>query len=151
MDPNRISAGARAARPRAINNGSEHDETGGEGWVIFAGIVIMIAGTLNFIYGLAATSNSPFYATGAHLLVGDLDTWGWFIMGVGILQLCASLGIWARAAWARWACVILAFLSAVGQLVVIAAEPLLALSIFTLDVLVIYGLVAHGGRQSEVA
>jgi hypothetical protein len=123
----------------------------GYGWVLFAGILIMIAGTLNFIYGLAAVSNSHFYVANTHFIISDLNTWGWVVLVLGIFQFCVALGIWATAGWARWAGVLMAGINAIIQLVFLPAYPLLSLSIFALDILVIYGLVAYGGRRYDGA
>jgi hypothetical protein len=131
--------------------GSGYEESHGEGWVMFAGIMIMIAGTLNFIYGIAAISNSHFYVANTHYVISDLKTWGWVVMLLGVLQFCVALGIWARAAWARWTGIVIAGLNAIAQLIFLPSYPLLSLAIFTLDVLVIYGLAAYGGRQGEAA
>ena len=46
---------------RSVSSSSGGDWYEGEGWVAFAGIMIAIVGILNFIYGIAAISNSHFY------------------------------------------------------------------------------------------
>jgi len=115
--------------------------------LMFAGIVMMIAGTLNFIYGIAAISNSHVYTENAHYVISELNTWGWVIMLIGVLQLIVALGIWARSQWARWTGVFVAAVNAIAQLIFLPAYPLLALAIFALDILVIYGLVTYGGRE----
>jgi hypothetical protein len=126
------------------------DEPRGYSWVVFAGIMIMIAGTLNLIYGIAAISNSHFYISEAHYVISELNTWGWVLTVIGVIQFCVALGIWMQAAWARWTGVAIASLNAIVQLIFIAGYPFLSLSIFALDLLVIYGLVTYGGR-SETA
>jgi hypothetical protein len=131
----------------AASTSYDYDEDHGYGWVMFAGIMIMIAGTLNIIYGIAAISNSHFYVANTHYVISDLNTWGWVIMLIGVLQFCAAVGIWGRAQWARWVGVLVASVNAIIQLIFIPAYPFLALAIFTLDLLVVYGLVAYGGRQ----
>jgi len=40
-------------------------------------------------------------------------------------------------------------INSIIQLIFLPAYPFLALSIFTLDILVIYGLVAYGGRPQR--
>jgi hypothetical protein len=123
----------------------------GYGWVLFAGILIMIAGTLNFIYGIAAISNSHFYISNTHFVISDLNTWGWILLVLGVLQFCVALAIWATQGWARWTGVLMAGINAIIQLIFLPAYPLLSLSISTLDILVVYGLVAYGGRSYEGA
>lgn len=139
-----MSSGYPGGPTRAPDYDYEYER--GYGWVIFAGIMIMIAGTLNFIYGIAAISESSFYVANTHFVVSNLNTWGWVVMLFGILQFCAAMGIWAQQNWARWVGVVVAAGNSIIQLIFIPAYPLLALSIFTLDILVVYGLVAYGGR-----
>ena len=47
---------------------------------------------------------------------------------------------------ARWTGIAVVSLNAIAQLLFIPAYPFWSLAIFTLDVLVIYGLAAYGGR-----
>jgi hypothetical protein len=131
---------------RAEPQYSEYDEPKGYGWVIFAGVLIMIAGTMNIIYGIAAIAESHFYVGNTHFIISELKTWGWIVMLIGVLEVCVAVGIWAQSAWARWTGVAIAGLNAIAQLIFIPAYPWLSLAIFTLDILVIYGLVAYGGR-----
>ncbi len=132
----------------ARSDGAYVEEDRGYGWVMFAGIMIMVAGTINFIYGIAAISNAHFYVANANYVFGDLNTWGWVVMLLGVVQFCAALGIWARAGWARWLGVAVASLNAVAQLIFLPSYPFLSLAVFTMDLLIIYGLVAYGGRPA---
>lgn len=70
-------------------------------------------------------------------------------MLIGAVQVCAGLGVWTKAQWARWTGVAFASLNAIAQLVFLPSYPWLSLAIFALDLLVIYGLVAYGGRLEE--
>jgi hypothetical protein len=114
--------------------------------VVFAGVMIAIAGVLNFIYGIAAIAESKFYVGNTHFIVSSLKTWGWVTMLIGVFEVCVAAGIWAQQSWARWTGVFIAGLSAIANLIYLPAYPWLGLALFTLDVLVIYGLVAYGGR-----
>jgi len=136
---------------RAEPRYSEYEETKGYGWVIFAGVLIMIAGTMNIIYGIAAIAESHFYIGNTHFIISELKTWGWVVMLIGVFEVCVAVGIWAQSAWARWTGVAIAGLNAIAQLIFIPAYPWLSLAIFTLDILVIYGLVAYGGRLETAA
>jgi hypothetical protein len=125
----------------------EYGEPRGYGWVVFAGVMIMIAATLNFIYGIAAIANSHFYVANTHFVISNLDTWGWVVMLIGVVQYCVALGILVQASWARWTGVIITGINAIIQLVFLPAAPFLSLSVFALDLLIIYGLLAYGGRE----
>lgn len=146
-----MSAGTDISAGASGGAGYDYEQGHGEGWVIFAGIMIAIAGVMNFIYGIAAVGNSRFFAAEQHFVISSLSTWGWVVLVLGVFELCVALGIWVRAAWARWTGVVLASLNAVAQLVFLPSYPLLAVTIFALDILVIYGLVTYGGRQPEEA
>ncbi len=131
----------------AARSGVEYvGEDRGYGWVMFAGIMIMIAGTLNVIYGIAAIGNAHFYVANARYVFGDLNTWGWVVVIIGAVQCCAALGIWAKAGWARWLGVVVASLNALVQLMFLPSYPLLSLALFAMDLLIVFGLVAYGGR-----
>jgi hypothetical protein len=141
-----------AEEPKRWSRAASTGESGsprGEGWILFAGIMLMIAGTLNFIYGIAAIGNSHFYVGNAHYVISELNTWGWVLTVTGALQFCVALGIWVRSQWARWAGVFFAGVNAIIQLIFIPAYPLLSLAIFAMDLLIIYGLVSYGGALQE--
>ena len=119
----------------------------GYGWLTFAGTMLLLLGTLNFIEGIAAISKSHFFIGNAHYVFGDLKTWGWVVLFVGAAQLLIGLGIFVRNQYARWAGVAVAGLNAIAQLLFIPAYPFWSLALFAIDVLVIYGLVAYGVRS----
>jgi hypothetical protein len=127
------------------------DDDHGYGWLMFAGTMLMLLGTLNFIEGIAAVSKSHFFVGNAHYIFGDLKTWGWVVLLIGIAQGLIGVGIFFRNQFARWAGVAIAGLNAVAQLLFIPAYPFWALSLFAVDVLVIYGLVAYGARRASTA
>jgi hypothetical protein len=64
-----------------------------------------------------------------------------------VVQALAGIGIWVRNQLARWVGILGAAVSAVAQLLWLPSYPLAALAILALDVVVLYGLLAHGGRR----
>lgn len=122
----------------------------GEGWVAFAGIMIAVVGVLNFIYGIAAVDKSKFYVRGAEYILSDLNTWGWVLLITGVIQFCAAIAIFGRVEWGRWVGIATAAVNSIIQLIFIPSYPFSSLAIFAIDILVIYGLVAYGGRQGRV-
>lgn len=123
----------------------------GYGWVLFAGVMLGMAGTVNFIEGIAAISNSHFFVGNAHYVFGDLKAWGWTVLILGVMQGLAALGIFVKNQLARWVGVMFAALNALAQLLSMPAYPFWALALFAVDILIIYGLVAHGGRSFRTA
>jgi hypothetical protein len=130
-----------------MSNG--YDDERGAGWVLFAGVMIAIAGVMNTIGGIAAIDSANFYTQDAHFMFSDLNTWGWVILVIGILQLFAAFSIWSGGAYGRWVGVGSASLNALAQLFFISAYPLWSLAIFSLDILIIYGLVVYGGHAGR--
>jgi hypothetical protein len=122
-------------------------EDRGAGWVTFAGIMISIVGILNCIYGIAAIDSANFYVNDAKFILSDLNTWGWVVLLIGVVQLLAAFLIFSRNAFGRWVGVLTAAANAVVQLMFLPSYPLAALAIFSIDILVIYGLVAYGGHR----
>jgi hypothetical protein len=120
----------------------------GEGWVTFAGVMLMIVGVMNFIQGIAAIDDANVYVNNAHDTFGNLNTWGWIILLTGAVQVLAAFGIWAKNQFARWLGVGFASLNAIAQLLFLPAFPLLSLALFAIDIMIIYGLIAYGGRET---
>lgn len=131
-----------------MSNGSEGHAVKGAGWILFAGVMIAIVGVMNTVGGLAAIDSANFFTQDARYIFSDLNTWGWVLLILGILQLVAAFSIWSGGEFGRWIGVGSASLNMIAQLFFIPAYPLWSLAIFAIDVLVIYGLVVYGGRQS---
>ena len=129
------------------SRGDYAEETPGYGWVAFAGTMLAMLGTLNVIDGIAAISNSSFYTENARFVFSDLNTFGWIVLVLGSVQVLAAFGIWAKTPGVRWFGVIVASLNAIAQMLWMPAYPFWSLTLFTLDILVIYGLVAYGKRS----
>lgn len=121
------------------------------GWVMFAGTMLLIVATLNIVYGIAAIDRSSFFVNDARYVFSDLHTWGWFALVIGCLQMLTAFGVWARNAFATYAGILFAGLNALLQLLMLPAYPLLSLALFAVNLMVIYGLAVHGGHADEIA
>ncbi|HEY7075211.1 MAG TPA: hypothetical protein VH418_07570 [Solirubrobacteraceae bacterium] len=124
-----------------------HDPSAGYGWVLFAGSMLLMLATLNAIDGIAAVSNSKFFTQNATYVISDLNTYGWVLIVTALIQAATGIAIMARVKGVRWVGVAIAGFNGVVQLMFIPAYPFWSLALFALDVLVIYGLVAHGHRS----
>jgi hypothetical protein len=137
--------GSREANARATDDYAAE----GSGWVTYAGVMLSILGVVNIIYGIAAIDSANFYVNNARYVFSDLNTWGWVIGIIGAIQFCAAFSIFGGTSWGRWVGVGSAGLNAIAQLLFLPAYPFLALALFSMDILVVYGLVAHGGRRER--
>jgi hypothetical protein len=118
------------------------------GWLLFAGAMVMIAGFLNVIYGIAGIGNANWLEANSDYVFSNLKTWGWIVLIVGAAQLVAAFSIWAGNEYGRWVGIVSAGFNSIVMLMFIPAYPFGALAVFAIDVLVIYGLAAYGGRAS---
>lgn len=120
----------------------------GDGWVLFAGIMIMVVGFLNLVYGIAAIDDSAFFVGDQRFVIfDDLNTWGWFYLIVGVLQLIAAFSIWNRNPFGRVIGIATAAGNAMIVLFTVNAYPFAAFMIFLMDLAIIYGLAVYGGRD----
>jgi hypothetical protein len=127
------------------------DDDRGYGWVMFAGTVLALVGTLNIIEGIAAISRSHFFVGNAHYVFGDLKSWGWTVLIIGAIQLLTGFGVLMKNQLARWVGVGFAALNAIAQLLMIPSYPFWSLTLFAMDILIMYGLIAYGGRSYRTA
>ena len=125
---------------------ASYDEERGQGWVMFAGVLLLTLGILNVIDGIAAIGKAHFYVANAHYVFGDLKAWGWVALILGAAQILIGLGVFAKNQFARWAGVVVISLNAIAQLLMMPAYPFWSLAIFAIDIVALYGLVAYGNR-----
>ena len=125
--------------------------TGWVGWGIFAAVILLVSGLFTGIQGIAALigPNTYFVLNDGQLLLFDVNGWGWWNLIVAILLLLTSFALFAGQTWARVVAIILAIISAVGQLFLLPVQPWWATIVIAVDILVIYALTAHGRELKE--
>jgi uncharacterized membrane protein (DUF2068 family) len=99
------------------------------------------------IWGSGAIDDAKVFDHNARYVFGDLGTFGWFVLALGVLQFFAAIAIWRGVTWGRWFGVACASANAILQVMWLPAYPILALTILPLDIVAIYGLLAYGGRR----
>jgi hypothetical protein len=121
-------------------------EVRGVGRAMFAAILLMIAGTLNIIYGIAAVSDAHFYTSaGTHYVFSSLHTWGWITVILGVIQLTAGFSLVAGGAYGRVIGITAASIGAIGALLSVGgAYPFWSLGVFAICLWVLHGLVVYG-------
>ncbi len=119
----------------------------GEGWIVYAWIMLIVAGSFAIIDGIVAIANSSFFTRyGAHYVYTNLSAWGWFELIMGIIAVAAAFSVMRGGEWGRWFGIIVASIQLLVQIFWIPIVPFWALTIIVLDMLVIYGLAVYGGR-----
>ena len=133
---------------RTATAGPYPPRTGWVGWIYFASVMMIIAGTLNILHGLVAIVNDEWVVfTNRGDLYLDLTTWGWVHLGVGAAVLLAGIGVLSGNVLARAVAVFLAGVSLVANFLYIPAYPVWALTIIAIDGFVIWALTAHGAEM----
>jgi hypothetical protein len=127
------------------------DRPEGSGWVLFAALLLGLAGLWNFLAGIAAIADAHVYLADANYVFSDLMTWGWIIMILGILQGVAALALSTGSELARWFGIACAAINSIGQLMFIPAFPFWGIAMFAVDLLIIYGLAVYGGKRLRPA
>jgi hypothetical protein len=120
----------------------------GAGRVVFAAFLLLIAGTLNIIYGIGAIADANFYtSSGTHYVFGTLHTWGWITLILGIIQITAGFSLFGGSAYGRVIGIAGATLGAIGALLAIGTVPFWSLGVFAICLWVIHGLVIYGEEE----
>src|SRR3954470_13343638 len=107
------------------DGGAYADTEKGTGWLLFAGIMIVMVGALNVIYGIAAMDNGTFFVANQKYILSDLNTWGWVMLILGALQILAAFSIWSGGGYGRWFGIGVSSLNAIAALMSIPALPVL--------------------------
>ena len=115
------------------------------GWITFAGVAALLAGSYNALSGIAALSDDDTLTAQANeVLYGiDLTAWGWFWLIVGLVQLLTGVLILQRNAWGLWLGIGVACTSALMTVLVMFIFPLWAIAVLTIDFLVLFALLTQ--------
>ena len=115
------------------------------GWVVFAGVLLVVIGSLNAIQGLVALFKDDVYAvTGTGLVVTtNFTAWGIALIIWGAVMIMAGLGLFSGKEWARWFGIIVVVINLIGQFAYFSAFPLWSLIVIGLDAAILFGLTAR--------
>ena len=124
------------------------------GWIVFAGVVLLMVGAMDVLQGLVAITEDEFVVeTRRGLAIVDVTTWGWITLLWGVVIGLAGLGLLGGAGWARWLAIIGVGINAVQQVAFMAnfpqAYPLWNILIIALNVLVLFALTARWQGYKE--
>jgi hypothetical protein len=116
------------------------------GFILFAGIMLVLSGFFQAFSGLVALFQNEFYvATRNYLFQFDATSWGWIHLVGGLVVAAAGFAVMAGRTWGRVVGITLAVLSALANFAFIPYYPFWAITIIALDIFVIWALAAHGG------
>ena len=138
-----------ASRPTSRSSRADSGSRATSGWavglIVFAAIMLMMAGTFQFLAGLVALFENEFYvATRNYVFQLDATTWGWIHLLLGIVVAVAGWGLLSGRTWGRVVAITVAAISALANFLFLPYYPFWALTIIALDVLVIWAVAARG-------
>jgi hypothetical protein len=138
-------------RPEAAGRTGDTEVTGWVGWLAFAGVMALMVGSFQVIQGLVALFDDGFYAVTPDGLIVNVNynAWGWAHLIIGALLILTGIGLMTGNMAARILGVTLAGLSALVNVAFLAAYPVWSVIIVTLDVIVIYAIIVHGGETKR--
>jgi hypothetical protein len=114
------------------------------GWIWFAGLLLMIVGTLDFFQGLIAVIRGNYYAVSPNqIVVFNLTGWGWITLIWGIIIGLVGIGLLSGQGWARWTAIVVGSLNFLIQLGFVGSSqyPLWALTALALNIVILYALI----------
>jgi hypothetical protein len=128
------SGGGVAARVRWI------------GWVLFAGLMAIMAGAIQALVGFGALFADDVFLVASDKLVVPVNytAWGVAHVVIGLVFVVVGYGIITGRAWSRGAGIVLGLTSAVLNLLFITAYPAWSLLVIAFDVVTLYALAVHG-------
>ena len=116
-----------------------------QGFIIFAAVMMILAGSFQAFAGLVAVFDDEFYVTTPkYVLQFDSTSWGWIHLLMGLVVLGAGFAVMSGKTWGRVVGITLAVLSAAANFAFLPYYPFWSLTIITLDVFVIWALSVHG-------
>ena len=127
-------------------------ENDGAGWKLFAAIMILIVGTMNVFDGLVGITQTNYikrYTGGQLPVTNNVKTWSWIVLIIGVVLILAGFLILVGNMFGRVVGIIVASLNALLQLAYLNHNTFWSLTMILIDILIIYGLAAHGGRLDE--
>ena len=129
------------------------EDDAGSGWMTFAATILIFAGVMRFFDAFWAFRYKG--ALPEHLqnaaLGTNLKAYGWIFLGVGALLVLVGIGVIVRGSVARWTGVVAAAIGGLSAMAWMPYYPIWTLTYVALAAMVMYALIAHGGRKVVVA
>ena len=116
----------------------------GRGRVTFASVLLIIAGTLNIIYGIGAISDAKIFVGDQRYIFTNLHAMGWWLVIVGLIQLTGGFSLWSGNTYGRIIGVVGGTIGAITALLSIGGKyPWWSLGIFLLCIYIVQGILEY--------
>ena len=127
-------------------------EEKGAGWLIFASVVLGIAGIMRIFDAIWAFSyHGALPSDLENALFGhSLKTYGWVYLVVGIVLILCAGGVIAGSQFSRWLGIFAGAVMAISAIWWMPYYPIWSLTYIATGVVVIYALAVYGDREVVV-
>jgi hypothetical protein len=117
----------------------------GSGRAVFVAVLLLMAGTLNIIYGIGALGDASIFVNDTRFILENLNTLGWTLLLLGVVQLTGGFSLMAGNTYGRVIGIVGASLGAIGALLSISGGyPWWNLAVFGLCVYILHGIMLLG-------
>jgi hypothetical protein len=111
------------------------------GLTIFAAVMLMIAGILDVLRGIAAIAEDDvFLTTRDYVFEFDLTGWGWIHLLLGVTAMIISFGLFQASLWARVAGVAVAGLVIIANFLSLPYYPVWSVVMIAISGFIIWAL-----------
>jgi hypothetical protein len=120
----------------------------GAGRVLSAGMLLLIAGTVNIIYGIGALDDANIFVNDKRYIFTNLNTMGWVLIVLGVIQLTGGFSLFAGNTYGRVIGIVGGSLGAIAALFSIGGnDPWWSLAVFFLCIYIVHGIFVYGDDE----
>jgi hypothetical protein len=117
----------------------------GAGRALLAAVLLLIAGTINIVYGIGALDDANIFVNDKRFIFTNLNTMGWVLIVLGVIQLTGGFSLIAGNTYGRVIGIIGGSLGAIGALFSIGGSyPWWSLAMFFLCIYIVHGIFVYG-------
>ncbi|MGW1894546.1 DUF7144 family membrane protein [Streptomyces sp. NPDC002004] len=124
-----------------VRQRSETHLAAASGLVMFAAILLMVAGFLDLFRGIMGIAQDDVFVVAPNYVFKfDTTSWGWIHMVLGALAIVVSAGLFKGVTWARYAAIGFASLLIIANFLSIPYYPLWSIVAIAMYGFIIWGL-----------
>jgi hypothetical protein len=134
---------------------SEGEGIGGwtAGFIVFAGLLMMVVGVFHALVGLTGILDDDFYVVreGYDLKI-DIALWGWIHMIGGVVVVLAGWYLLLTGnLWARLTAILVVSVSMIWNFLSVPYYPVWSILLLAVDIGILWAIIAHGGEYERFA
>ncbi|MGO8870704.1 MAG: hypothetical protein ACLQPH_04750 [Acidimicrobiales bacterium] len=126
-------------------------EQKGDGWLVFAAIVLGVAGIMRIFDAIwAFRYHGVLPQNFEDAIFGhSLKTYGWVYLIVAVVLILCSIGVVARFQVSRWIGIFAGAVLSISSIWWMPYYPIWSMTYIFVGILVVYGLAVYGGREES--